>query len=120
MRHRSKKVTLDRKAGARRALLKNLAFQLVMHEKITTTEAKAKALRPVVERLVTRGKKNSLASRRALLRVLPTEQAVAKILEVLGPRYAFRPGGYTRIMKRVSRHGDGARMAVIEFVKEQK
>lgn len=119
MRHRSKKVTLDRKADARHALLKNLVFQLVMHEKITTTEAKAKALRPVVERLITRGKQNSLANRRSLLRALPTEQAVAKILEVLGPRYASRPGGYTRIVKRVARKGDGAQMAVIEFVKEQ-
>lgn len=118
MRHRSKKVTLDRNAGARHALLKNLAFQLVMHEKITTTEAKAKALRPFVERLITRGKQNLLANRRALLRVLPTEQAVAKILEVLGPRYASRPGGYTRIVKRVARKGDGARMAVVEFVKD--
>lgn len=118
MRHRSKKVTLDRKAGARKALLKNLAFQLILYEKITTTEAKAKALRPLVERLITSGKQNTPARRRALLRILPTEQAVAKIFEVLGPRYAERPGGYTRIVKKPQRQGDAARMAVIEFVKE--
>lgn len=116
MRHRSKKVTLDRKTGARRALLKNLVFQLVIHEKLTTTEAKAKALRPPVERLITRGKQNTLAARRALLRVLPTEAAVNKILEELSPRYLSRPGGYTRITKKAPRQGDGARMAVIEFV----
>ncbi|MEK7122257.1 MAG: L17 family ribosomal protein, partial [Patescibacteria group bacterium] len=83
MRHRSKKVTLDRKAGPRKALLNNLALQLVLHERIRTTEAKAKALRPIVERMVTRGKENTLAARRLLLRVLPTEKSVKKILEEL-------------------------------------
>ena len=116
MRHRSKKVTLDRKTGPRTALLKTLAFQLVMHERITTTEAKAKALRPRVERMITRGKDNTLAARRALLRILPTEMAVKKILEDLAPRYATRHGGYTRITKKGQRQGDAAHMAVIEFV----
>src|SRR3989338_6140594 len=102
MRHRSKKITLDRKAGARKALMKNLAFQLIMHERITTTEAKAKALRPFVERLVTRGKQNTLAARRRLLQVLPTEHAVKKVLEELSPRYQTRPGGYTRITKKTA------------------
>lgn len=116
MRHRSKKVTLDRKAGPRKALMKNLATQLILYEKISTTEAKAKALRPYVERLITKGKKNTLAARRALLRVLPVENAVKKVLEELGPRYATRPGGYTRITKLGVRLGDAARIARIEFL----
>lgn len=117
MRHRSKKVTLDRKASARKALMKNLAFQLIMHERITTTEAKAKALRPLAERMITKGKQNTLATRRALLKVLPTENAVKKVLEELSTRYATRPGGYTRITKKAPRAGDGASMAIIEFIK---
>lgn len=117
MRHRVKKKTLDRKTGPRRALLKNLALQLVVYEKIRTTEAKAKVLRPFVERLITKGRTPTLTARRALLRVLPTETAVKKILEELGPRYATRPGGYLRITKAPARQGDGAHMAIIEFVK---
>lgn len=97
--------------------MKNLAFQLIMHEKITTTESKAKALRSVVEPLITRGRNNTLTARRALLAVLPTEHAVNKILEDLAPRYHGRPGGYTRITKKVPRQGDGAKMAIIEFIK---
>ncbi|MBI4268484.1 50S ribosomal protein L17 [Candidatus Uhrbacteria bacterium] len=116
MRHRSKKITLDRKAGPRRALLKNLATSLILYEKVKTTESKAKALRPYIERLITKGKKNTLQSRRALLRVLPIENAVKKVLEELGPRYAQRPGGYTRITKLGVRQGDAARVARIEFV----
>lgn len=119
MRHRSKKITLDRKAAPRRALLKNLATQLILYEKIATTEAKAKALRPYVERLITKGKKNTLASRRELLRVLPLENAVKKVLEELSPRYKSRPGGYTRITKMNPRAGDAARMARIEFVQAE-
>lgn len=117
MRHRVKKKTLDRKTGPRRALLKNLAMQLVVYEKVRTTESKAKVLRPYVERLVTKGKAQTLAARRALLRVLPTEMAVKKIIEDLGPRYRMRPGGYLRITKTTPRQGDGAQMAIIEFVK---
>lgn len=116
MRHRSKKITLDRKAGPRASLLKNLATQLILYEKIKTTEAKAKALRPFVERLISKGKKNTLASRRELLRVLPIENAAKKILEEIGPRYATRPGGYTRIIKLGVRAGDAARVARIELV----
>lgn len=119
MRHRSKKVTLDRKAGPRKALLTNLALQVLLHERVRTTEAKAKAVRPIVERMVTRGKSNTLAARRALLAVLPTEQSVKKVLEELSPRYHARPGGYTRITKLAPRKGDGAAMVVIEFVKEE-
>lgn len=118
MRHRKAKKTLDRKAGPRRALLKNLAAQLIVYEKVRTTEAKAKVVRPYVERLITKGKNNTLAARRELMRFLPGEHAVKKVLEVYGPRYAHRAGGYTRITKLVRRQGDGARMALVEFIKE--
>ena len=116
MRHRKKKVTLDRKAGPRAALLKNLATQLILYEKVATTEAKAKALRPYVERLITKGKKNTLAARRDLMKVITIESAVKKVLDELSPRYATRPGGYTRITKLGVRAGDAARVARIEFV----
>lgn len=116
MRHRKIGKVLDRKVGPRRALLKNLAQSLVLYEKIKTTEAKAKVLRPYVERLVSLAKENTLANRRLLLQRLPTENAVRKLLEVLGPRYKSRKGGYTRIMKLGVRMGDRAKISLIEFV----
>ncbi|MEK7618846.1 MAG: 50S ribosomal protein L17 [Patescibacteria group bacterium] len=116
MRHRKKKVTLDRKAGPRNALLKNLAAQVILYEKVSTTVGKAKAIRPIVERLITKGKEPTLAHRRALLAVLPTQNAVNKLLEDIGPRYKERPGGYTRIVKLGLRKGDGAAIARIELV----
>lgn len=116
MRHRKKKATLDRKAGPRKALIKTLATQLVLYEKVRTTEAKARALRSYVERLITRGKQPTLASRRYLMKYVTVQNAVKKICEELGPRYAARNGGYTRIVKLPPRQGDGARVARIEFV----
>lgn len=116
MRHRKKSIILDRKVGPRRSLVKNLAQSVVLYEKVTTTQAKAKAIRPYVERLVTAAKVPSLANRRLLLRRLPTEIAVKKLIEVLGPRYKDRQGGYTRITKLKARQGDRAQTAVIEFV----
>lgn len=116
MRHRKTKKTLDRKAAPRRALLKNLAVQLILYEKIKTTEAKAKVLRSYVERLITKGKKNVLSTRRDLAKYLPMENAIKKVLEELSPRYQERPGGYTRIVKVGIRQGDAARMARIEFI----
>lgn len=116
MRHLKKKVTLDRPTSQRRALLANLAESLILHEKIRTTKAKAKALRPVVEKLITKAKTNTLASRRELMRVLYTENAIKKMMEVIGPKYATRKGGYTRIISLNNRVGDGAEEAVIEFV----
>lgn len=116
MRHRKKTVILDRKIGPRRALLKNLVEQVILYEQITTTEAKAKAVRPIVERLLTRGKKGSLQSFRYLLKRLPTEQSARKVKDVLAPRFKDRPGGYTRVVKLGTRLGDGAKMVRIEFV----
>jgi large subunit ribosomal protein L17 len=116
MRHRKKGVILGRKVGPRRALLKNLAASLILYEKVRTTEAKAKAVRPYVERLVTIAKQPTLANRRLLVRRLPKEGPAKKLIEVLAPRYQERRGGYLRITKLAMRQGDRARQAVIEFV----
>ncbi len=116
MRHQKKKVTLDRKTAGRRSLLANLAESLILFEKIRTTKAKAKATRSAVERLITKAKKNNLAARRELLSVLYTKNAVKKLMEDLGPRYAERKGGYTRIISIKDRVGDGAEEVVLELV----
>jgi len=116
MRHRKKGKILGRKAAPRKALLRNLATSVILYEKVQTTEAKAKAVRPLVERAITAGKKPTLATRRNLMRVFYTEHPVKKIFEVLGPRYATRPGGYTRIIKLGSRKNDSASMVQIELV----
>ncbi len=116
MRHLNKKKTLDRNAPARRSLLANLAESLIIYEKLVTTTAKAKAVRSLVEELVTKSKTNDLTARRSLMTVLYTKNCIDKLLQDLGPRYATRPGGYTRIVKLGNRVGDGAEEAVIEFV----
>jgi len=118
MKHNRKGKTLDRKRGPRLALMRNLATSLVLYERMNTTLAKAKALRPVVEKLLTVGRSQTLTSRRQLARVLTTESAVNKVLQELGPRYAKRPGGYTRIIKLGTRQGDGAEIAQIQLVKD--
>ncbi len=116
MRHRKTTKTLGRSATARKALLRDLATSVVVYEKVKTTETKAKQVRSVVERLITRAKKGDLASRRYLLGYFPTEQPVNKLMDVLGPRFKDRKGGYTRITKLGTRQGDGAPMAQIELV----
>lgn len=121
MRHLKKKITLDRKKGPRKSLMRNLATSLVLHEKIKTTEAKAKAVRSVVERLVTISKKagsgaSNLTARRKLLAYLTQARAAKKMIEVIGPKYLSRSGGYLRINKIGLRHSDGAKMVEIEFV----
>ena len=116
MRHRNKGRTLDRKSNSRKALLRNLATGIIIYEKVKTTKAKAKVVRPIVEKLVTMAKKNNLTARRKLLEVLYHKKAVNKTLEVLGPRYKERKGGYTRIIKIGQRQGDNAEVVQIEFV----
>lgn len=116
MRHRKKTSKLDRKREARLALLKNLATSIIIYEKVTTTEAKAKAAKPLVEKIVTLGKENNLTNYRRLLKMLSVKKAAKKVLEVLGPKYKERKGGYLRIIKIGQRLGDGAKMARIEFV----
>jgi large subunit ribosomal protein L17 len=115
MRHHKKGRKLSRTRDQRQALLKILAAHLILQEKIVTTEAKAKELRPFVEKLITKSKKNNLSSVRYLARYLP-EKARKKIIKQIGPRYQERDGGYTRIIKLGPRKTDGARMAVIELV----
>ncbi len=116
MRHQKKKVTLDRKTASRKALLTGLAESLILYEKIVTTKAKAKATRSLVERLITKAKPATLAARRQVIPVLHTENAVKKLMTELGPRYATRPGGYTRITALKNRKGDGAEEVVLELV----
>lgn len=97
-------------------MMKSLAESIIIYEKVQTTEAKAKAVRSLVEKSITTSKDDSLASRRKLLSTFHTELPVKKLLEVLGPRYKTRPGGYTRIIKLGHRQGDGADMVRIELV----
>jgi large subunit ribosomal protein L17 len=118
MRHRNQGRKLGRTASHRKAMFVNMAAALIKHEQITTTLPKAKELRPVVEKLVTlsrRGAKD-LHARRQLVAQVGDETQVQKLFDVIGPRYAKRPGGYTRVLKAGFRHGDNAEMAVIEFV----
>lgn len=116
MRHGNKGRKLNRTASHRKALFKNMAASLVEHEQIVTTLPKAKELRPVVEKLVTLGKRGDLHARRQIISRIGDDTLAAKLIDTLAPRYAERNGGYTRIMKAGFRHGDNAPMAVIEFV----
>jgi len=116
MRHRKKGKVLDRKIGPRRALLKGLASSLILHGSIETTAVKAKALRPLIERLITHGKKQTLAARRLLVARLSSETAAKKLFTDVAPKYTDRHGGYTRITKTGHRQGDGGEKARIEFV----
>ncbi len=116
MRHGNKGRKLNRTASHRKALFANMAAAMIKHEQIVTTLPKAKELRPVVEKLVTLAKRGDLASRRRAISKVRDKAMVAKLFETLGPRYADRNGGYTRVLKAGFRHGDNAPMAVIEFV----
>ncbi len=116
MRHGNRGRKLNRTASHRKALFKNMAASLVEHEQIVTTLPKAKELRPVVEKLVTLGKRGDLHARRQLISRIGNDKLAAKLIDTLAPRYAERNGGYTRIMKAGFRHGDNAPLAVIEFV----
>ena len=116
MRHRMSGRKLNRTSQHRQMLFRNMAQALVKHEQIVTTLPKAKALRPVVERLITLGKRGDLHARRLAFARLRSEEAVAKLFKELGPRYEGRQGGYCRIIKAGYRYGDAAAMAVIEFV----
>jgi large subunit ribosomal protein L17 len=100
----------------RKAMMANMASSLIKHEQITTTLPRAKELRPYVERLITLGKRGGLHARRQALAQLYDAATVEKLFSHLGPRYAARAGGYTRVLKAGFRHGDAAAMAVIEFV----
>lgn len=116
MRHQKKGKTLGRTKAPREALMRSLATSFFLHGKLKTTKIKTKALRPLVEKLITLGKKDILHHRRQVLQVLYDDKAVKKVFEVYGPKFKERKGGYTRITKLPTRLGDGAEMAVLELV----
>lgn len=116
MRHRSSGRKLNRTSKHRQMLFRNLSQALIKHEQIVTTLPKAKELRPVIEKLVTLGKKGGLHARRQAFAKLRDEKMVIKLFDVLSARYSERQGGYTRVLKAGFRYGDAAPMAVIEFV----
>jgi len=116
MRHRVKGKILGREKASRAALLRALTTSFVIYEKVRTTEAKAKAVQPIIEKYITVAKKGDLAARRQLLKFFYLEGAVKKLLEDVAPRYKTRSGGYTRIIKIGPRQGDAAKMAQIELV----
>ncbi|MCH7922076.1 MAG: 50S ribosomal protein L17 [Nitrospinae bacterium] len=116
MRHLKAGRKLNRTSAHRKALMRNLATELLARERIQTTTAKAKELRPVAERLITLGKRGTLHARRQALRVVKTKAAMANLFGPLAERYATRSGGYTRIVRIGPRRGDNAEMAVIELV----
>ena len=116
MRHHKAQRTLGRVRNQREALLRSLARALILHEKIQTTEAKAKELRPFVEKLVSKSRTDDLASRRLVNSRLGDSVATQKLFAKLAPKYKERPGGYTRITKLVTDKADARKMAQIEFV----
>ena len=116
MRHKKKGRKLGRKVGNRKALLRNLACQLILHKKIKTTDPKAKELRSFIEPLITLAKKDSLHSRRLVIRKIPKKNVVRILFNEIAPRFSTRPGGYTRITKLGLRDNDRAPVSIIEFV----
>ena len=117
MRHQRKRHKLSRSASHRKALLRNLCKEVIDHERIKTTEAKAKAVKPEVEKLITLAKRGDLHARRQALSALGQDKFVVyKLFEEVGPRYSERPGGYTRILKLGPRRSDATEMVLLELV----
>lgn len=116
MRHNKNFNHLGRQAGHRKAMLSNMAASLVLHKRIETTVAKAKAVKQFVEPLVTRSKEDTTHSRRIVFSYLKQKEAVTELFRTIAPKIADRPGGYTRILKTGNRLGDAAEMCIIEFV----
>ena len=116
MKHRLKGKKLNRTSSHRKALFKNMAQAIIKHEQIITTLPKAKTMKPIVDKLITLGKKGSLHARRQAFAKLRDDGMVAKLFDTLATRYADRNGGYTRVLKAGYRYGDAAAMAVIELV----
>ena len=116
MRHRMRGRSFSRTSAHRKAMFDNMCHALLKHEQISTTLPKAKDLRPIVEKLVTLGKKGGLAARRQILASLKDDKLAEKLLTTLADRYKSRAGGYTRVLKAGFRYGDMASMAIIEFV----
>ncbi|HET7600685.1 MAG TPA: 50S ribosomal protein L17 [Gemmatimonadales bacterium] len=118
MRHRAKGRQLSRTSTHKRAMLNNMATSLISHERVVTTEAKAKELRPFAEKLITLARRGDLHARRLAARKIKDREALTKLFAEIGPRFAARPGGYTRILKLGHRPGDGADLARIELLGE--
>jgi large subunit ribosomal protein L17 len=118
MRHQAKGRQLSRTAEHRKALMRNLATSLVLHGRIETTVAKAKQLRPYTEKLITLARRGDLHARRLVAQKIRARDALSRLFSEIGPRFASRPGGYTRILKLGHRPGDGAEMARIELLPE--
>lgn len=116
MRHRNAGRKLNKSSAHRRAMFGNMAASLIKHEQITTTLPKAKELKPLMDKLITLGKRGDLHARRQALAFIPEKSAVDKLFKTLNARYASRQGGYTRVLKAGFRYGDAAPMAVIELV----
>ena len=116
MRHNKAVNHLGRKSGHRKALLANMASSLILHKRIITTEAKAKALKPYLEPLVTKSKEDTTHNRRVVFSYLKDKNAVSELFRTIAPKVADRPGGYLRILHVGFRQGDAAEMALIEFV----
>jgi len=118
MRHGRKVKKLSRTSSHRRALMRNLALALLKYEQITTTVQKAKALRPYVEKLITKARVETVAQKRLVAKHIPERKVLVKLFDDIAKRYENRPGGYTRIYKLWKRSNDGAEMAIIELVPE--
>ncbi|MEQ8447277.1 MAG: 50S ribosomal protein L17 [Pelagibacterium sp.] len=116
MRHGKAGRKLNRTSSHRKAMFKNMSASLIKHEQIVTTLPKAKELRPIVEKLITLGKRGDLHARRQAIAQIGDETMVKKLFDILGPRYKDRNGGYTRVLKAGFRHGDNAAVGIIEFV----
>ena len=120
MRHRNAGYKLGRNTSHRRALLRNLVTSVIIEDRVETTVAKAKAVRPLVEKMITLGKKGDLHSRRQALAFLMTDDSVTRLFETVAPRYGDRQGGYLRIVKTGFQKGDGAEKAFIELLGAEK
>ena len=118
MRHRAKGRQLSRTSSHRRAMLNNMASSLFEHGRVITTEAKAKELRPFAEKLITLARRGDLHARRLVERKIKSRETLSRLFSEIGPRFAARPGGYTRILKLGHRDGDGADVARIELLSE--
>lgn len=116
MRHHDSKRKFGRERNVRRALIKSLASSLIIKRKIKTTDAKARELRPYIEKMVTKAKRGDLSSKRMIISKIGTKKAAKILFDDIAPNYKERPGGYTRIVKLPRRTGDGSKMAIIEFV----
>ena len=119
MRHNKSGRRLGRKPDHRQHMMFNMVTSFFAHEKITTTDTRAKELRKVVDKMITLGKRGDLHARRQVLQVIREPKVVGKLFDMIAPRYQKRPGGYTRIIKLANRQGDNAPMAIIQLVEEE-